>query len=328
MTRGIELYRLRGASHGAIERARLAQQLHEHQLRLALFYRVTNQTEDALFIVDAATMRIIECNEAARTALQMGADAAGLPARPAAFASEQSWSEFCLRARADGSASYEWHDARRGDTAIIEILARSVEEDGNPYIVAVGRDVTLRKQREARLIEHSVRDGLTGLWNRRSFDERLEECWREAARKQRALALVMLDVDHFKAYNDAMGHPAGDECLCKVSLALRSGVLRASSMIARYGGEEFVVLLEDTDGAAAAKIAERLRTAVIGFALPHPRSETAACVTISVGAASAVPTLEGDHKALLAAADAALYRAKQAGRNRTMVQDDDRCAAA
>ena len=326
MKRRIDEDRLTRALQGAMERARLAKQLQQQQLRLALFYRVTNQTEDALFIVDGATMHVIECNEAARSALRMGPDATGLPTRPAAFASEQSWSEFCRRARSDGSANYEWHLARDDNSpAIIEILARCIEEEEHPYIVAVGRDVTLRKQREQRLLEHSARDGLTGLWNRRSFDERLEECWRDAARKSRPLALVMLDVDHFKAYNDALGHPAGDACLSQVALALRSGVLRSSSMIARYGGEEFVVLLEDTDVASAANVAERLRATVIGRALPHPSSEIAGCVTISVGAASNVPTLDGDHRTLLAAADAALYRAKQAGRNRVMMQVDHDC---
>lgn len=319
MKRRIDEDRLQRAIQGAIERARLSRQLRDNEQRLARFYRLANQTEDALFIVDADSIRITECNEAARTRLHLVPGDTTQATQPAAFASPELWRDFCRRARNEGTARYEWNFLQAdGSAAIIEILARCLEEDGKPYIVAVGRDISLRKQREQNLIERSLRDALTGVWNRRAFDERLQEYWRDAARKGRPLAVVMVDVDHFKAYNDALGHPAGDECLRQVAQALRSGVLRGSSMLARYGGEEFVALLDDTDAESAKTVAERLRGSVVGLAMPHPASVSAS-VTVSAGVASRIPEADGDIQALVAAADVALYKAKQAGRNRVVV---------
>ena len=320
MKRRIDEDRLLRAIHGAIERTALSRRLQENEARLARFYRLANQTEDALFIVDAASARITECNEAARTRLRLVPDDSSQATPPAAFASPELWQDFCRRARDDGSARYEWHFLQDdGHNAIIEILARCIEEDGRPYIVAVGRDISVRKMREQDLIERSLRDSLTGIWNRRAFDERLAEYWREAERRQRPLAVVMLDVDHFKAYNDSFGHPAGDDCLRRVARALRSGVLRGSSMLARYGGEEFVALIEDADIDAAHAVAERMRQTVLTMVLPHPASSSPS-VTVSAGVASRIPSPAfDDMQALVSAADAALYRAKLAGRNRVAV---------
>jgi diguanylate cyclase (GGDEF)-like protein len=321
MKRRIDEDRLLRAIQGAIERAALAQKLRDNEQRLARFYRLANQTEDALFIVDAASSRITECNEAARKRLLPISAEVDSVVHPAAFASPELWQEFCRHAVSEGSASYEWHFQQAdGQDATIEILARCIEEDGTPYIVAVGRDISVRKVREQDLIARSLRDGLTGVWNRRAFDERLSEFWREATRKRRPLAVVMIDVDQFKAYNDSAGHPAGDECLRRIAQALRSGVLRESSMLARYGGEEFAVLIEDADSESARVVAERMRQAVLALALPHPDSGVAASITVSAGAASWIPASDQDDmRPLVAAADAALYRAKQAGRNQVAV---------
>jgi diguanylate cyclase (GGDEF)-like protein len=317
MKRRIDEDRLLRAIQGAIERSALARRLRDNEQRLTRFYRLANQTEDALFIVDAATARVTECNEAARHRLQLVLSDGDAVSQPAAFASAESWQEFCRRVLAEGSASYEWHSQQAdGSAATVEILARCIEEEGTPYIVAVGRDISVRKVREQDLIERSLRDGLTGVWNRRAFDEHLVEYWREAARRQRPLAVVMIDVDQFKAYNDSAGHPAGDDCLRRVAQALRSGAPRDSSILARYGGEEFALLIEDADAQSAQVVAERLRQAVIALALPHPSSTVSASITASIGVASRVPSSEHDDtRTLVIAADAALYRAKQAGRN-------------
>jgi len=329
MKRRIDEDRLQRAIVGAIERDKLSRQLRENELRLARFYRLANQTEDALFIVEAASARITECNEAARNRLNLVPGSTSNATQPAAFASPELWRDFCRRAQSEGSARYEWHFLQAdGSAAIIEILARCIEEDGTPYIVAVGRDISLRKQREQDLIDRSLRDGLTGVWNRRAFDERLAEYWRNAARNRRPLAVVMIDVDHFKFYNDTLGHPAGDECLRQVALALRSGVLRGSSMVARYGGEEFVAVLEDTDLVAARACAERLRLVVQSLAIPHPRSSISNTVTVSIGVVSGHAEPDLTPKMLIDAADAALYRAKRAGRNRVAAHGDTEGAAA
>lgn len=320
MKRRIDEDRLQRAVQGAIQRHLLSLKLRENEQRLARFYRLANQTEDALFIVDAGTVRITECNEAARNRLQLVPGDTDRATQPAAFASPELWRDFCRRAQAEGTARYEWHFQQAdGSAAIVEILARCIQEEGRPYIVAVGRDISLRKQREQDLIERSLRDGLTGVWNRRAFDERLQEYWRNGARKGRPLAVVMIDVDHFKAYNDSLGHPAGDECLRQVAQALKSGVLRGSSMLARYGGEEFVALLDEADAEAARSVAERMRQTVLSLAMPHPSSSVGSSVTISAGAASCIPVADQDFKQLMTAADAALYRAKQGGRNRVAI---------
>ncbi len=159
-------------------------------------------------------------------------------------------------------------------------------------------------------------DPLTGLSNRRHFEECLALEWRRLARAQRPLSLLLADVDHFKAYNDAQGHIAGDRCLQRVAAVLRDGALRAGDLVARYGGEEFAVVLSDTDAPGAERIAEHMRSHLEALAIDHPASPVAPHVTLSAGVATVIPSLEGSPAQLVAAADRALYRAKQDGRNR------------
>lgn len=175
-----------------------------------------------------------------------------------------------------------------------------------------------------QLERQSLTDGLTGVANRRHFDQALESAWLEATQNGLSVAVAMLDVDQFKLYNDSFGHGVGDECLRIVAQQLeevvRSAGGRQSDLIARYGGEEFAAILM-TDRARAALIAERLRCAVEDLQRPHPRSSVAAVVTISVGLAVIAPSSTSSPAALCAAADAALYAAKNAGRNRLVISD-------
>ncbi len=165
-------------------------------------------------------------------------------------------------------------------------------------------------------------DALTGLANRRTLQETIEREVRRAFRSRRELSLVMVDIDHFKLYNDSLGHLGGDECLRRVAMALRSAAARPADLVARYGGEEFAILLPETSAAQALVIAERLRETVEKLALPHPSSPVAGWVTLTAGVAGLVPGLGADPKALIAVADEALYRAKQAGRNRVLAAED------
>ncbi|MBK5971268.1 MULTISPECIES: diguanylate cyclase domain-containing protein [Thiorhodovibrio] len=157
-------------------------------------------------------------------------------------------------------------------------------------------------------------DGLTFIPNRRRFDQLLIQEWDRARRESQSLALAMIDVDHFKAYNDHYGHGAGDDCLRKLAGALKRSLQRPGDVVARYGGEEFVLLLPNTDESGACATAKRASDAVSEMKLPHERSGTADHVTISIGIAATHPQ-NGGQEALLKAADDALYDAKGAGRN-------------
>jgi diguanylate cyclase (GGDEF)-like protein/hemerythrin-like metal-binding protein len=160
-------------------------------------------------------------------------------------------------------------------------------------------------------------DSLTQVANRRAFDEALRaEYYRLKRSGAHKLSLLLLDVDHFKRYNDLYGHPAGDACLLQVAAGLRTVVKRAPDLIARYGGEEFAVILPDTDGAGTLAVAERIRRAIEELAIPHSASATAKVVTVSIGAVSITASRVSGPESVLDLADKALYRAKSGGRNR------------
>ena len=161
----------------------------------------------------------------------------------------------------------------------------------------------------------SWEDRLTGLGNRRHFDEKLDAGWRQSARQGVPLSLIILDVDMFKKYNDKYGHPAGDECLKQVAAALGSCVKRAGDTVARYGGEEFGVVMVHMPMADAKAMGERMRKAVEAITLEHELSPFGV-VTISIGGATIIPSTNSNQQELIASADEALYRAKEGGRNR------------
>ncbi|MDP9267091.1 MAG: diguanylate cyclase [Acidobacteriota bacterium] len=169
-----------------------------------------------------------------------------------------------------------------------------------------------------RLEELSRTDGLTGVANRRQFEDVYEREWRRATRVSGPIALLMIDIDEFKKYNDRYGHQGGDDCLKRVAETLKQTLGRASDVVARYGGEEFVVVLPGSDQQAAIATAERLRQQVEKLGLPHEAATSGnRVVTISVGVAFYQPTEKDRPETLLSAADQALYGAKHGGRNRT-----------
>jgi diguanylate cyclase (GGDEF)-like protein len=168
----------------------------------------------------------------------------------------------------------------------------------------------------AELAQH---DALTGLKNRRVFDEHLGRLWQQAIEDARSIAILLMDVDHFKAYNDLNGHQAGDRALRRVAQALQTFVSRPLDVLARYGGEEFAVILFDIDGHQAEVLAERMRRAVSELAIEHRGSRPDDVVTISVGVAVIEPSRERRSRGALQLADQALYEAKVRGRNRVEV---------
>ena len=222
----------------------------------------------------------------------------------------------------DGFAPAFTYRARRKDGTWIwlEAVGRRTADGG---MVAALRDVSGRKAAEAalhdanaRLQQIAMQDGLTGIANRRCFDQTLAREHRRAARLEMPLALLLVDVDWFKAFNDTYGHLAGDACLRGIAQALDPNARRPLDLVARYGGEEFAVLLPDTDEAGAMAIAEAVRKSVRELALDHAGSP-AGMVSVSIGVGVARPRPAGpDATGLVDMADAALYRAKAAGRDR------------
>ena len=171
-----------------------------------------------------------------------------------------------------------------------------------------------------RLATLSATDGLTGLANRRHFDEILDSEWARAARSGQPLVVIMIDVDHFKKFNDCYGHQAGDACLKSVARILMAGSRRASDLAARYGGEEFAIVLPNTDADVAWRIAEAMRLSIEMLAMPH-QGAAAGKVTISAGVAVQACCASGDTGGLVRVADEALYRAKHGGRNRVVMSE-------
>lgn len=174
----------------------------------------------------------------------------------------------------------------------------------------------------ARLEALAHEDALTGLVNRRGFDAAIARVWGSAVRGREQVAVLLLDVDAFKLFNDRAGHQAGDACLRSVARLVREAVPRTTDLVARYGGEEFVVLCPHTDASGALALADRIVTAVRAAALPHPASPVGPVVTVSVGAAAVSADASGSVQQLVAAADAALYRAKRDGRDRAVLAAD------
>ncbi len=178
------------------------------------------------------------------------------------------------------------------------------------------RDITKRKQAEEKLKALSTLDGLTGIVNRRYFEEYFAREWTRSVRTGEPLSLIMCDIDYFKYYNDTYGHLKGDECLRQVAEALKNAVNRAGDLVARFGGEEFIVVLPETDLEGAVKVAEVLRDKVASLKIEHEKSLVSNYLTISLGVATAIPSREDAAMELISSADAALYQAKKEGRNR------------
>ncbi len=167
----------------------------------------------------------------------------------------------------------------------------------------------------------SQQDALTGLANRRHLDEMIKNEWNRSTRYRTPLTVMMIDIDYFKNYNDNLGHPEGDRCLKKIADAIAKIAARSGDLAARYGGEEFILIFAMTDQAHAIKQAELLIRLIHDLAIPHPSSSVSEYVTVSVGVASTVPQINQSHLDFIKRADLALYKAKNAGRNRYALAD-------
>ncbi|MCV2362134.1 diguanylate cyclase [Paucibacter sp. DJ1R-11] len=214
---------------------------------------------------------------------------------------------------------------KSGRALTVQVSVSEVKGPQGKLYVGVINDLTERKQFEIelqhaneQLLRLSTTDALTELANRRLLMQKLEEEWRRGLRLGTPLSLLLIDVDHFKLYNDHYGHQAGDACLIRVAEALRTSAGRPTDVVARYGGEEFVLLLAQTDSVGALAVAERCRKEIARAAIEHEVSPLGPELTISIGVISAVPLRGGSASQWLAQADLALYQAKAQGRNRAV----------
>ncbi|MFJ5762269.1 diguanylate cyclase domain-containing protein [Neobacillus sp. NPDC093182] len=206
----------------------------------------------------------------------------------------------------------------------IETNARTIRKNSRKLvgIVAVSRDITERLEKEKRLHDANVMlryisnmDGLTGIPNRRCFDEKLQEEWKQLKRNSSPFSAIMIDIDFFKKYNDFNGHQAGDECLRQIASVLKDTLKRPGDFAARYGGEEFVILLPETDKQGAAHVAELLQANVKNLNIPYLSNVIEPIVSISIGCSTLIPDEKTKPEDLIKLADIELYKAKESRRN-------------
>ena len=305
----------------AERREETEQRLRENRERLQLVLDLTDSSHDGLFIFDSGSRELLHMNQATYATLGY---------RPEQFAELlredpekllpgfHRWLQQVREAQRDNlSRIFQRELIRRdGSRQPAEINTQLVELHGREYLIAVSRDNSERLQLEDRLQRLSQQDGLTGLYNRRYFDQRLQTELRRLRRAGAPLTLLLLDIDHFKAYNDALGHLAGDDALRKVSTVLQDSLQREGDAACRYGGEEFAIILAGTGLDGGEHVAARIHAGIAALELPHPASPLER-LSLSIGLAVLDPVRDEQPGELIARCDQALYSAKHEGRNRT-----------
>jgi diguanylate cyclase (GGDEF)-like protein/PAS domain S-box-containing protein len=228
--------------------------------------------------------------------------------------------EQLLNVEHDSNAVGIRHD---GNLFPVYIAVSKVQISGEvKFFTAIVRDISREKSMEEELQRLAWVDCLTGVGNRRSFDDRLRQEWKRASESNRPLGLLIYDIDHFKYYNDSFGHWAGDECLRTVSAAISKVMDGADAFVGRYGGDEFVIILPGADADAAEKHAETIRTAIEKLAIPHAEFAPSDNITLSIGVASTIPGVVVDvPEKLVKLADEGLYKAKAFGRNKAVLAE-------
>jgi len=201
----------------------------------------------------------------------------------------------------------------------LEQVKLQLEEYTYTLEMKVAQRTAALEEANRELLRLAIVDNLTLVANRRRFDEYWQQQWQFLAHQQQSLALILIDVDHFKPYNDYYGHQAGDECLWKIAQAISSVLKRPTDLVARYGGEEFAVILPYTSVKGAKKVAEAIVTEIYSLNIPHNQSLVSDRITLSLGIVCTVPQLDTSWKTAIAFADKALYQAKREGRNRYSV---------
>ena len=214
---------------------------------------------------------------------------------------------------------YPCHSPREKRWFMMRVTPFQIDE--SRYFVISHQNITERKLAEEEVLNLAKIDGLTGIPNRRTFDEFLHEEWRRCMRLKKPISLAIIDIDHFKLLNDTYGHQKGDECLVKVGTLLKEFANRPGDICARYGGEEFVLVWGDTSLDAAKKMALQFTHRLIELGIPHDKSPTSPYLTVSIGLACMVPYPDAIENELVGMADRLLYKAKGSGRNRVECAD-------
>ncbi|XYJ12177.1 diguanylate cyclase domain-containing protein [Telluria sp. B2] len=296
-------------------RTSLSQQEQADRLRL-----IVNSIDEGLMIIEPSG-RIQYANPACGRYLGYGPGELAGCALDGLLAPSVAQEYLDLFSRAAGANAPDCRGAREvlirqrdGTLRAMDLTVTPMIGD-QPLFVALLHDITHHKQSENALQRAALVDPLTKIANRRHFDAFLEKEWQRAVRSSQPLSLIVLDVDHFKGYNDSLGHAAGDACLQQVAMALQSHALRATDLAARYGGEEFVLLFGEIGFEAACALGEAIRAHIESLHIPNPRSATSEWVTASLGVATIVPTQRDDLKDFFVSADRAMYAVKEAGRN-------------
>ncbi|MEW6187977.1 MAG: diguanylate cyclase [Thermodesulfobacteriota bacterium] len=292
---------------GLVSVQRWLEASHRISLSESRFREIFENSPEAIFIQDPRSGRILSANP--QTTQWLGFTMEEL--------TEMKSKDFIdLQGQKGPERRFRKKDGTWVDVLITE---RYFPFQGQEAVLAIARDISERKQFEKMLEQISYLDGLTGIANRRRFDEVLEREWRRSLREGTPLSLIMADIDHFKIFNDTYGHQAGDDCLKAVARTIAGALNRPGDTSARYGGEEFAVVLPNTEREGAGKVAEALRTQVEALKIPHMNSPVAPEVTISLGTATCMPAPNQSPRQLIIAADRALYQAKAEGRNRVTV---------
>ncbi|MFT7560439.1 MAG: diguanylate cyclase (GGDEF)-like protein [Flavobacteriales bacterium] len=218
-------------------------------------------------------------------------------------------------------ANYEEGIEAGGDDYLIKPISETILRAKIRAMERIAKMRSEMRELNKKLTRLSQRDSLTDLYNRRVFEEKLEIAWRQATRSGEPLAILIMDIDHFKLYNDYYGHVEGDECIRKVAKALRHSMKRPNDIIARYGGEEFICLLPNTNREGAMHIAEYIRNNILALEIEHKTSDTDRRVSVSIGGNIVRHTTGIDYEEQITLADNALYESKREGRNRTTITE-------
>jgi diguanylate cyclase (GGDEF)-like protein/PAS domain S-box-containing protein len=285
--------------------------------------------QDTFFLFEPSTGKPVRWNRAFREVSGYSEDEiASMPAPSSYYSPEdvERAKSFTQEVIEKGSGTIELELlCKYGGKVPTEYRVSAIHDESGKlkYLISIGRDITKRKQAEdelmslnAKLEQFSFQDGLTGIANRRMFDQMLDIEWGHAQRDRQPLSLIMLDIDFFKQYNDSYGHQQGDACLQQIAQVLNSISQRSIDLVARYGGEEFVILLPQTVTEQAILLGEKCRTKVIELQLQHESSTVCDVVTISLGVSTIMPSVDTQPSNLVKVADEFLYKAKGNGRNR------------